>query len=84
MDDHDRRMLIRGMSIANGLLMNVGCTHRTVINTYQKALAEAWGIDEGDAAHREESMQIATEIGDTLAAKFPNGLLRASKTPKAN
>jgi hypothetical protein len=85
MDEHDKRMLIRGMSIANGLLMNAGCTHRTIITTYQKALAEAWEIDEGDAAHREEFMQIADEIGDTIAAKFPNGLLRAtSRTPKGN
>ena len=85
MTDHDKRMLIRGMSIANGLLMNAGCTHRSIISTYQKALAEAWEIDEGDTAHREEFMQIADEIGDTIAAKFPNGLLRgANRTSKGN
>jgi hypothetical protein len=85
MTDHDKRMLIRGMSIANGLLMNAGCTHRTIISAYQKALAEAWAIDEGDAVHRQEFMEIADEIGDTLAAKFPNGLLRgSSRTPKGN
>jgi hypothetical protein len=85
MTDHEKRMLIRGMSIANGLLMNAGCTHRKIINAYQKALADAWDIDEGDIAHREEFMKIADEIGDTIAAKFPNGLIRAaSKTPKGN
>jgi len=85
MTDQEKRMLIRGMSIANGLLMNAGCTHRSIISTYQKALAEAWEIDEGDTAHREEFMEIADEIGDTIAAKFPNGLLRgANRTPKGN
>jgi len=71
MTDHDKRMLIRGMSLASGLLMNAGCTHRNIISGYQKALAGAWDIDEGDIAHREEFMAIADEIGDMLAAKFP-------------
>jgi len=85
MTEQEKRMLIRGMSIASGLLMNAGCTHRSIISTYQKALAEAWEIDEGDTAHREEFMQIADEIGDTIAAKFPNGLLRgANRTSKGN
>ncbi|HEX4211551.1 MAG TPA: hypothetical protein VHY56_14225 [Candidatus Binataceae bacterium] len=65
--------------------MNASCTHRTIISTYQKALAEAWGIDEGDIAHREEFMEIAEEIGETFAAKFPDGLPgRASKASKGN
>jgi len=85
MTDQDKRMLIRGMSIASGFLMNAGCTHRNIISTYQKALAEAWNIDEGDAVHRQEFMELAEEIGDTLAAKFPDGLPgRASKTPKGS
>jgi hypothetical protein len=68
MTDHDQRMLIRGMSLANGLLMNAGCDHRKVITEYQRMLADAWGIDEGDPAHRLEFMQMAEEISETIAA----------------
>ena len=51
MTDNERRIFLRGMSIASGLLINAQCQHRGVITAYQKALAEAWGIDDGDVAH---------------------------------
>ncbi len=39
MTDQDKRLLVRGMSIASGLLINAQCPHRGVITAYQKALA---------------------------------------------
>jgi hypothetical protein len=35
------------MSIARGLLINTLCTDHSLIKEYQRALAEAWKIDEG-------------------------------------
>ena len=66
MTDHDKRLLIRGMSIASGLLINAQCQHRGVITAYQKALAEAWGIDDGDVAHRAEFMLMVEELNETM------------------
>jgi hypothetical protein len=58
---------------------------RTIINAYEKALAEAWDIDEGDIAHREEFMMIADAISDTIATKYPDGLPQGpSKPPRGN
>jgi hypothetical protein len=85
MTDQGKRMLIRCMSIANGLLINTGSDHRMVINAYQKLLADAWGIDEGDTAHREEFMEMAEEISDTIAAKYTDYVPeRAGKPPRGN
>jgi hypothetical protein len=86
MTDHDKRLLIRGMSIANGLLINAQCNHRGVIPAYQKTLAEAWGIDDGDAEHREEFKQLVEEINEAIAASDPDAINPggASKSPKGN
>ena len=54
MTDPERRLVLRGMSIARGLLFNTSCTHHAVIKAYQCMLADVWSIDEADAIHRDE------------------------------
>jgi hypothetical protein len=86
MTDHDKRLLLRGMSIASGLLINAQCTHREVITEYQRTLAEAWGIDDGDAVHREEFKQLVEELNEAIAATDPHPIHPggASKPPRGN
>jgi hypothetical protein len=74
MTDHDQRLLIRGMSIASGLLNNAPCPHRGVITAYQKAHAEAWGIDDGDVANRAEFMLMVEELNEAIAAQDPSAI----------
>ena len=50
MTDNERRIFLRGMSIASGLLISSQCTHRGAISAYQKALSDAWSIEENDAS----------------------------------
>ena len=84
--DDDKRLLLRGMSIANGLLIKAQCTHRAVISAYQKMPAEAWNIDDGYAFHREEFKQLVEEINDAIATKYPDAINPggAGKSPKGN
>jgi hypothetical protein len=86
MTDNERRILLRGMSIASGLLIGSQCTHREVISAYQKALSGAWGIDENDAIHREEFKQLVEELNEAIAASDPDAIKTggASKPPKGN
>jgi hypothetical protein len=85
MTDHERRLLLRGISIANGLLVNTSCTHRKVISEYQKVLADAWGIDDGDTVHREEFKRLVAEMNQAIAAKYPDAVsLRGAKPPRGN
>jgi hypothetical protein len=86
MTDNERRIFLRGMSIASGLLIRSQCTHRGVISAYQKTLAEAWGIDENDAVHREEFKQLVEEVNEAIAASDPDAIKPggASKPPKGN
>ena len=71
MTDNERRILLRGMSIASGLLISSQCTHRGVISTYQKALSDAWDIDENDAVHREEFKQLVEELNGPRRPVIP-------------
>ena len=86
MTDNERRIFLRGMSIASGLLISSKCTHRGAISAYQKALADAWGIDENDAVHREEFKQLVEELNEAIAAADPDAIhpRGASKPPKVN
>jgi hypothetical protein len=86
MTDNERRIFLRGMSIASGLLISSQCTHRGAISAYQKALYEAWGIDENDAVHREEFKQLVEEVNEAIAASDPDAIKPggASKPPKGN
>jgi hypothetical protein len=80
--DHNKRLLLRGMSIANGLLFNAQC----IITEYQRTLAEAWSIDDCNLVHREEFNQLVEEINEAVAAKYPDPINpgAATKSPKGN
>lgn len=86
MTDNERRIFLRGMSIASGLLISSQCTHRGVISAYQEALADVWGIDENDAVHREEFKQLVEELNEATAASDPDAIKPggANKPPKGN
>ena len=86
MTDHERRILIRGMSIASGLLINAQFNHRGVITAYQKTLAKTWGIDDGEGVHREEFKQLVEELNEAIAATDPDAINPggASKPPRGN
>jgi hypothetical protein len=86
MTDHERRILLRGMSIASGLLINAQCTHRGVISAYQKTLAEAWDIDESELVRRDEFKQLVEEINETIATTSPYAINPScpSKSLKGN
>jgi hypothetical protein len=72
MTDHERRLVLRGMSIARGLLINTPCTHHGLIKEHQKALAEAWKIDDGSPERQAEFKRLAAEMNAAIAAAFPD------------
>lgn len=72
MTDHERRLVLRGMSIARGLLINTPCTHYGLIKEYQKARAEAWKIDDGSPEHQAEFKRLVAEMNEAIAATFPD------------
>ena len=80
MTDHEKRLVLRGMSIARGLLFNNPCTHHAVIKEYQRMFADVWSIDEGDAIHRDEFEQLVAELNDAIATKYPDTVNRAGHT----
>jgi hypothetical protein len=83
MTDHERRLVLRGMSIARGLLVNTPCTHHGLIKEYQKLLADAWNIDDGSPEHRLEFKQLVAEMNEAIAANHPDAinLSRANGKP---
>jgi hypothetical protein len=81
MTDHDKRLVLRGMSIARGIFINESYDHLDNLTTYQKLLAEAWAIDDGDVMHRAEFIQLVEEINDAIATKHPERL-RAGSPPR--
>ena len=75
MTDYERRLVLRGMSIARGLLKNTDCTHQSIVRAYQQALADAWNLnDEGSPVYREEFKQLVVEINAAIAAKNPDAI----------
>ena len=72
MTDHERRLVLRGMSVARGLLVTTPCTHQAMIKEYQKVLADAWNIDESSPLHRAEFEQLVAELDEAIAAKHPD------------
>ena len=72
MTDHERRLVLRGMSIARGPLRNTGCTHDSLVRAYQESLADAWNLnDEGNAIYREEFKQLVLEINSAIDRQTP-------------
>jgi hypothetical protein len=75
MTDYERRLVLRGMSIARGLLKNTGFTHQSLVRAYQQALADAWNLnDEGSPTYREEFERLVAEINAAIAAKHPDAI----------
>ena len=83
MTDHERRLVLRGMSIARGLLKNTDCTHQSIVRAYQQALGDAWNLnDEGSPIYREEFERLVAEINAAIAAKHPDTIrLGARRKP---
>ena len=73
MTDHDKRLVLRGLSIARGILITESCDHLETLTTYQRLLAVAWAIDDGAVMHRAEFMALVEEINDAVAAKHRTG-----------
>ena len=72
MTEHEHRLLLRGMSIARGLLINTSCTHHGLIKEYQKVLAEAWKIDDSGAERQAEFKRLVAEMNEAIAATYPD------------
>lgn len=82
MTDDERRLVLRGMSIARGLLINTPCTHHGLIKEYQKALAEVWKIDDGSPEHQAEFKRLVAEMNDAIAATFRDAAALREATQK--
>lgn len=76
MTDYERRLVLRGMSIARGLLLNTDCKHHSLIKEYQKLLAEAWEIDDGGPVYQAEFKQLVDEMNAAIAASHPDATAR--------
>ena len=72
MSEHERRLVLRGMSIARGLLINTPCAHHGLIKEYQKALAEARKIDESGPERQAEFKRLVAEMNAAIASTFPD------------
>jgi hypothetical protein len=72
MTDHECRLVLRGMSIARGLLLNTACKHHSRIKEYQKLLAEAWDIEDGGPVYQAEFKQLVDEMNSAIAARHPD------------
>ena len=84
MTDHDKRLVLRGISIARGILITESCDHLDSLITYQRLLADAWAIDDGDVMNRAAFMALVEEINDAIAAKHPDWRPRAGRPPRRN
>jgi len=82
MTDHDKRLILRGISIARGILLTESCDHLDSLTTYQRLLADAWAIDDGAAEHRAAFMAQVEEINDAVATKHPDWRPRAGQLPR--
>jgi hypothetical protein len=83
MTEHERRLVLRGVSIARGLLINTPCTHHGLIKEYQKALAEAWKIDDSGPERQAEFKRLVAEMNEAIAATYPDAanLWQATSKP---
>lgn len=72
MTEHEGRLVLRGMSIARGLLINTPCSHHGLIKEYQKALAEAWKIDDSGPVRQAEFKRLLAEMNEAMATTYPD------------
>jgi hypothetical protein len=72
------------LSIARGLLINVACDHRDIVLEVQRALAEAWKIDDGDVMRREEFKELVVEINEAVALTHPDWVSLGRPTPRGH
>ena len=82
MTEHEGRLVPSAMSVARGLLVNTPCTHHGLIKEYQKALAEAWKIDDSGQEHQAEFKRLVAELNDAIAAVFPDAATLRQVTQK--
>jgi hypothetical protein len=83
MTDHEKRLVLRGMSIARGILMDESRDPLDSLTAYQRLLADAWAID-GAVEHRAEFMALVEEINDAIATKHPDWRPRGGLHPRRN
>lgn len=74
--ERDKRMLIRGMSLARSILKNGGTSE--AILTYQEQMADAWNLPVG-AFEADEFRTIVEQINDAIALKHPDWTNRDGK-----
>ena len=77
MTDHEKRLFLRGMAAARGVLKRINCPERwqAPILGYQEVLADAWELDVSDLASEKERMSfemLLADINDAVAAKHPS------------
>jgi len=73
--ERDKRFLLRGMSLARGVLKNTPCTHHEVVRDYQDMIAESWAM--GPTADETEEFKATLDaVKAAIAAKYPDARSR--------
>ncbi len=74
MTDHEKRLLLQGMSLARGVLKRIACPERwhIPIRNYQNVLADAWDLDVSQTStdrERAEFDALLCAVNDAVGAK---------------
>jgi hypothetical protein len=75
MSEHERRLVLRGMSLARGILKNTNCDHHVVVRNYQEQLAVAWDL-QPTPTEEAEFVALVKEINDAIAQIYPDWINR--------
>jgi hypothetical protein len=73
--ERDKRFLLRGMSLARGVLKNTSCTHHELVRNYQDMIADGWEF-EFTAEETEEFKATLDAVNAAIAAKYPDARSR--------
>jgi hypothetical protein len=79
LSERDMRMVLRGMSIARGILKNTPCDHHTVVRDYQEVLGEAWQLPHGadvEIVEKAEFRALLDQMGAAVYQLHPDWIMR--------